>query len=91
MKNCIYILILLPFLCYGQIGIGISGNSYFTTGQTILPLEGGVFETVNYELRNNAISLDWNTGRKFIELIKEGWARLQALIIEFRGKNLKGY
>jgi len=32
-----------------------------------------------------------NTGRKFIELIKEGWARLQALIVDFRGKYLKGY
>ena len=32
-----------------------------------------------------------NTGRKFIELIKEGWARLQALIVDFRGKYLKRY
>ena len=32
-----------------------------------------------------------NTGRKFIKLIKEGWARLQALIVDFRGKYLKGY
>ena len=32
-----------------------------------------------------------NTGRKFIELIKEGQARLQALIVDFRGKYLKGY
>jgi len=32
-----------------------------------------------------------NTGRKFIELIKEGWARLQALIVDFREKYLKGY
>ena len=32
-----------------------------------------------------------NTGRKFIELIKEGWARSQALIVDFRGKYLKGY
>ena len=32
-----------------------------------------------------------NTGRKFIELIKEGLARLQALIVDFRGKYLKGY
>ena len=32
-----------------------------------------------------------NAGRKFIKLIKEGWARLQALIVDFRGKYLKGY
>ena len=32
-----------------------------------------------------------NTGRKFIELIKEGWARSQALIVDFRGKYLKRY
>ena len=32
-----------------------------------------------------------NTGRKFIKLIKEGWARLQALIVDFRGKYLKRY
>ena len=32
-----------------------------------------------------------NAGRKFIELIKEGRARLQALIVDFRGKYLKGY
>ena len=32
-----------------------------------------------------------NAGRKFIELIKEGWAHLQALIVDFRGKYLKGY
>ena len=32
-----------------------------------------------------------NTGRKFIELIKEGQARLQALIVDFRGKYLKRY
>ena len=32
-----------------------------------------------------------NTGRKFIELTKEGWARLQALIVDFRGKYLKRY
>lgn len=32
-----------------------------------------------------------NAGRKFIELIKEGWARLQALIVDFRGKYLKRY
>ena len=32
-----------------------------------------------------------NTGRKFIKLSKEGWARLQALIVDFRGKYLKGY
>ncbi|SVA85665.1 uncharacterized protein METZ01_LOCUS138519 [marine metagenome] len=32
-----------------------------------------------------------NTGRKFIELIKEGWARSQALIIDFRGNYLKRY
>ena len=32
-----------------------------------------------------------NTGRKFIELIKEGWARSQALIVDFREKYLKRY
>ena len=32
-----------------------------------------------------------NAGRKFIKLIKEGWARLQALIVDFRGKYLKRY
>ena len=32
-----------------------------------------------------------NTGRKFIKLSKEGWARLQALIVDFRGKYLKRY
>jgi len=32
-----------------------------------------------------------NTGRKFIKLIKEGWAGLQALLVNFRGKYLKGY
>jgi len=32
-----------------------------------------------------------NAGRKFIELIKEGRARLQALIVDFREKYLKGY
>ena len=29
------------------------------------------------------------TGRKFFRLIKEGWARLQALIVDFRGNILK--
>ena len=32
-----------------------------------------------------------NTGRKFIKLIKEGWAGLQALLVNFREKYLKGY
>tara|TARA_B100001250_G_scaffold100318_1_gene84364 strand:+ start:1126 stop:1755 length:630 start_codon:yes stop_codon:yes gene_type:complete len=64
-------LLLIPLMNYSQIGIGISGNSYFTTGQTVLPIENGVFETVNYELRNNGISLEWNTGRRLI--IGEVW------------------
>ena len=32
-----------------------------------------------------------NIGRKFIELIKEGWVHLQAFILDFKGKYLKGY
>ena len=32
-----------------------------------------------------------NTGRKFIKLIKEGWAGLQALLVNFREKYFKGY
>ena len=32
-----------------------------------------------------------NTGRKFIKLVKEGWARSQALIVDFREKYLKRY
>ena len=74
MQKYIYILILFPCLCYSQIGIGMSGTSNFTTGQTIFPVEEGVFETVNYELRNNSIGLDWNTGRRFI--IGEIWCMI---------------
>ena len=61
-------------ISFSQIGISISGNSYFTTGQTLLPLDNGMFETVNYEIRNNGISLDWNTGRRLI--IGEVWCMI---------------
>ena len=74
MKNYIYVFILIPMISFSQIGISISGNSYFTTGQTLLPLDNGVFETVNYEIRNNGISLDWNTGRRLI--IGEVWCMI---------------
>ena len=65
---------LIPMISFSQIGISISGNSYFTNGQTLLPLENGIFETVNYEMRNNGISLDWNTGRRLI--IGEVWCMI---------------
>tara|TARA_B100001250_G_scaffold384703_1_gene379786 strand:+ start:7238 stop:7885 length:648 start_codon:yes stop_codon:yes gene_type:complete len=71
MKDYIYVFIFMPLISFSQIGVSISGNSYFTTGQTVLPLENGVFETVDYEMRNNGISLDWNTGRKLF--IGEVW------------------
>jgi len=74
MKNYIYVFILIPMISFSQIGISISGNSYFTTGQTLLPLDNGMFETVNYEIRNNGISLDWNTGRRLI--IGEVWCMI---------------
>lgn len=74
MKQFIYLLVLIPVASLGQIGISLSGNSYFTTGQTILPIENGDFETVNYEIRNNGIALDWNTGRRLI--IGELWCML---------------
>jgi hypothetical protein len=74
MKNYIYLFMLIPMISFSQIGISISGNSYFTNGQTLLPLENGIFETVNYEMRNNGISLDWNTGRRLI--IGEVWCMI---------------
>tara|TARA_B100001250_G_scaffold372844_1_gene358605 strand:+ start:1949 stop:2596 length:648 start_codon:yes stop_codon:yes gene_type:complete len=74
MRNYIYILAIIPLISYSQIGIGISGTSSFTTGQTIFPGEEAIFETVNYELRNNSIGLDWNTGRRFI--IGEIWCMI---------------
>ncbi len=76
MRNKIYflLLILTPLVSYSQIGISIAGSSHFTAGQTILPLQNGTFETAKYEVRNNSISLDWNTGRRLI--IGEIWCVL---------------
>ena len=74
MKKYFFILFLIPLINYTQIGISLSGNSQFTTGQTILPLANGEFQSANYEMRNNSISLDWSTGRRLI--IGEIWCVL---------------
>jgi hypothetical protein len=74
MKKYFFILLLTPLINLSQIGISVSGSSQFTTGQTIIPLMNGEFESVNYELRNNSISLDWTTGRRLV--IGEIWCVL---------------
>ena len=71
MKKWIFLFILIPFISYGQMGISLGGHSHFTTGQTLLPISTNEFTSANYTLRTNSISLDWNTGRKFI--IGEIW------------------
>ena len=73
-KYSFILLFLIPLINYTQVGISISGNSQFITGQTILPLANGEFQSANYEMRNNAISLDWTTGRRL--LIGEIWCVL---------------
>ena len=74
MQKYIYVLIIIPFISYSQIGVGIAGHSHFSTGQTMLPTNNSDFEVVNYELRNNSVSIDWNTGRRLI--IGEVWCVL---------------
>ena len=67
MKKQLFTLIILiiPLITIGQSGISLSGSSQFNPGQSILPLMNGEFVPINYESRNNQITLSIFRGRKF--------------------------
>ena len=59
------IILITPLITIGQSGISLSGTSQFNYGQSISPLINGEFLPINYESRNNQITLSIFRGRKF--------------------------
>ena len=65
MNRFCFIIILLPIFTFCQSGISLSGGSQFYNGQIIIPANNGVFNPINYQSRDNTITLSIFRGRKF--------------------------
>ena len=64
MKKYIFLLLIIPLIGFSQSGISVSGSSQFNLGESILLIDENV-EPLNYERRQNSITLSIFRGRKF--------------------------
>ena len=70
MRSILFFFLITPLFMLGQSGISLSGSSMFHLGQTVLPAEvqfpeNETFLPINFESRNNKVTLSLLRGRKF--------------------------